>query len=295
MKRNPESWESDGEVLGEGSCVFVSINLEKVFIREPGVRDLVFKVNVETEQTLAYHVKKTDGLNIYIDDGCDERTLECPNWFIRLSDLDQEKVMKIVRENPEETANLLQEELEINYLDAHDFLTWFSNRKKESSLVGDGDLLTIRVIGSGLLKIFLLIPESKMCICQKGFAIVTDEFAEQFQETFLNTVKKQTVYCPEIVFDVTKINRFAKRQLRSLVCSSSGLKNFRETGILSSTTEWRDIKACIDKGDVVHVSLNDGHLRMYETNLHDFLTVCCQQYYKKMVASQRRLRSYRVL
>jgi len=293
MKRGPE--RESLEIPGEGSCIFVSINLEKVLIREPGVRDLVFKINAETNQQLAYHVKKTDGLNIYIDDSCDDKSLECPNWFIRLPEVEQERVMKIVRENSEGAAALLQNDQGINYLDALDFVSWFSNRKKESSLVGDGDLLSIRVLGSGLLKIFLLIPESKVCICQKGFAIVTDEFAEQFQETFLNTVKKQTVYCPEIVFDVTKINKYAKRQLRSLVCSSSGLKNFRDSGILSSTTEWRDINSCIDKGDVVHYTLSDGHVRMYETKLHDFLAVCCHQYHKKTVASQNRLRCYRIV
>lgn len=293
MKRGPES--ESLEIPGEGSVFFVSINLEKVLIREPGVKDLVFKINAETNQQLAYHVKKTDGLNIFIDDDCGDKSLECPNWFILLSDVEQERVMKIGTDHPEGAAALLQNDQGINYLDAEDFVSWFSNRKKTSSLVGDGDLLSIRVLGSGLLKIFLLLPESKVCICQKGFAIVTDEFAEQFQETFLNTVKKQTVYCPEIVFDVTKINKYAKRQLRSLVCSSSGLKNFRDSGVLSSITEWRDINACIDKGDVVHFSLSDGYVRMYETKLHDFLAVCCHQYHKKTVASQNRLKCYRIV
>jgi hypothetical protein len=59
--------------LREGSVFFVSINLEKVLIREPGVKDLVFKINAETNQQLAYHVKKTDGLNIFIDDDCGDK------------------------------------------------------------------------------------------------------------------------------------------------------------------------------------------------------------------------------
>jgi hypothetical protein len=49
--------------------------------------------------------------------------------------VEQERVMKIGTDHPEGAAALLQNDQGINYLDAEDFVSWFSNRKKTSSLV----------------------------------------------------------------------------------------------------------------------------------------------------------------
>jgi len=158
----------------------------------------------------------------------------------------------------------------------------------EPEIVTQGDVLTMRFTGFGLFKIFIAQPVSKENVFQKGFAIVYENFAPTFQKTFIKTAQKFVIKLPELIFCLKKINEAGKIQNRTLVLTQTGLKNFRENGNCSSITPWRHIYSAIDKGNTVHIIQRDGKRRVYQTPLYEFLCLCLNKYYTRVMSSESR-------
>lgn len=163
----------------------------------------------------------------------------------------------------------------------------------EIEYLRNGDRLPVTVSGSGLFKIFIMWPSTRENVFQQGYALVRDSFSKEFQEVTLSSVSRHTIHSPELIFTVDKINSFGNKMQRAVVMTLQGVKNFRENGKCSSITRWGDIKSAVDKLDqTVHITQNDGKLRVYESPLSEFMALCLRTYHKRVESRRSRMKKF---
>jgi len=99
---------------------------------------------------------------------------------------------------------------------------------------------------------------------------------------------------PELVFEVVKLNRWGKRQNRTLKLTARGLENIRENGYVSSVAEWKNITAVyLKSSNVIGIRLMEKSKsateRLYEvpTRVHELLQVIRMQKQNYMKANKR--------
>jgi len=157
----------------------------------------------------------------------------------------------------------------------------------------NGDKLPVKVTGSGLFKIFIMWPSTRENVFQQGYALARNSFSKEFQDVTLSSVSRHTIHSPELIFAVDKINRFGNTMQRVLVMSLQGVKNFRDNGKCSSVTRWSDIKSAVDKVDqTVHITQDDGYLRVYKSPLSQFMALCLKTYHKRVESRRARLKNF---
>jgi len=150
------------------------------------------------------------------------------------------------------------------------------------------------VSGSGLFKIFIMWPSTRENVFQQGYALTRDAFSQKFQEVTLSSVRRHTIHSPDLIFCVDKINSFGVKMQRSVVLTLEGVKNFRDNGKCSSITRWGDIKSAVDKTDsTVHITQNDGKIRVYESPLSEFMAMCLRTYHKRVESRRSRMQNFR--
>merc|ERR1712083_201833 len=147
--------------------------------------------------------------------------------------------------------------------------------------------------GVGLFKIFVAWQDTKENVFQKGYALLFDHFRDDFQQMLLGTISRHTVNYPELIFSLDKINQQNTIQKRALLLTREGIKNFRDSGQCSSTTNWLSIQSAIDKLDgTVHIT-TENKKRIYKTEPNEFLAKCLNAYYHRIQASYRRMQKFR--
>lgn len=163
----------------------------------------------------------------------------------------------------------------------------------EIEYLRNGDRLPVNVSGSGLFKIFIMWPSTRENVFQQGYALTRDAFSQKFQEVTLSSVSRHTIHSPDLIFCVDKINSFGVKMQRSVVLTLEGVKNFRDNGKCSSITRWSDIKSAVDKTDsTVHITQNDGKIRVYESPLSEFMAMCLRTYHKRVESRRSRMQNF---